>query len=495
MNRARVAALGVALLASYLYFHDGGGWSQNSRFDLVLALIERHTVCIDAYHGNTGDRALYRGHYYCDKAPGTSFVALPAVLVVRGAMAALGTDVESPPAWARLLYIAEIAAARLPGVLGALCLWWLAYRFTGSEHAASVAALAFALGSPMWTYGSVLLGHTLSVCCLLLAWSAAALVATSGTPRRDVGLGFCAGLAAGAAVVTEYPVAVASVVLAGYAVAEAWSGGWAKRARVAAALGLGAASCALVLMAYHQAAFGSPFRVGYQFYDHPVAMKTGLLGINRPQWHILAELLWGWYRGLLPTAPVLVLAPVGFFLWIRRRESRIFGLSLAVASLVGLAMMSGDVHWEGGWAYGPRYLAFIMGFLFLGVAPVWTGAGRLGRAAILVLALAGVGASLVAVSTTCQPDGAVMQPMRSLMWPAFRSGDLALNTQGFTDRLPPREPGAPRAAWNLGQLMGLTGLASLVPLLAVWAACAALYVIGGRRHRTGRYPVDASPAT
>ncbi len=58
------------LLVSYAYFYQGGGWNQNSRFALVRAMTERDTLQIDAYREATGDRAVWNGHFYSDKAPG-----------------------------------------------------------------------------------------------------------------------------------------------------------------------------------------------------------------------------------------------------------------------------------------------------------------------------------------------------------------------------------------------------------------------------------------
>ena len=56
-SRRTAWVLGLALFASYAYFYQGGGWNQNSRFALVRAIIERHTLQIDAYQLHTGDRA------------------------------------------------------------------------------------------------------------------------------------------------------------------------------------------------------------------------------------------------------------------------------------------------------------------------------------------------------------------------------------------------------------------------------------------------------
>src|SRR5690242_2762920 len=71
------------LLFSFAYFYQAGGWNENTRFDLVRAIVEDHTIAIDRYHGNTGDKASYEGHYYSDKAPGLSLFAVPLYAIVR----------------------------------------------------------------------------------------------------------------------------------------------------------------------------------------------------------------------------------------------------------------------------------------------------------------------------------------------------------------------------------------------------------------------------
>src|SRR5215472_182652 len=87
--------LGFASFFSFAYFYEGGGWNQNSRFDLLRAIIERHTLQIDAYHQNTEDKARLNGHYYSDKAPGVVFLAVPIAEVARLALRTAGIDPDS----------------------------------------------------------------------------------------------------------------------------------------------------------------------------------------------------------------------------------------------------------------------------------------------------------------------------------------------------------------------------------------------------------------
>src|SRR5229473_3183740 len=96
MTTTRLALLAGGLLASYAYFYQAGGWNQNSRFDLVLALVQRGTVRIDAYSDNTGDKTVFDGHVYSDKAPGQALAAVPLVAVGTAFASLVGADPTRP---------------------------------------------------------------------------------------------------------------------------------------------------------------------------------------------------------------------------------------------------------------------------------------------------------------------------------------------------------------------------------------------------------------
>ena len=98
----RALLISAVLFVSYAFFYGGGGWNQNSRFDLMRAIIEQGTLRIDAYHQNTGDKAFFQGHYYSDKAPGLALLGVPIVAAVRPLLRAARVDPASPrgsPMW------------------------------------------------------------------------------------------------------------------------------------------------------------------------------------------------------------------------------------------------------------------------------------------------------------------------------------------------------------------------------------------------------------
>jgi hypothetical protein len=140
--------------------------------------------------------------------------------------------------------------------------------------------------------------------------------------------------------------------------------------------------------------------------------------------------------------------------------------------------------WYGGWAPGARYLVPALPFLCL---PLAFGLARWPR----------LGAGLGAVSAACMfaftataveiPAGFAI-PLSDFAIPQLADGRVSVNPQALDALLPPTAYAAGHAtpndaSFNLGELVLARGLASLLPLLAVWAVAAALF---WRLHRCSR---------
>jgi hypothetical protein len=187
----------------------------------------------------------------------------------------------------------------------------------------------------------------------------------------------------------------------------------------------------------------------------------------------MRELLVGQYRGLLLLSPLLALAPVGFWIWLRGGSDRNALIVAGVLPVYYFLLNSSYFYWEGGWSYGPRHMAPALPFLVLALAALWTSLPRIGRVGVSVLCVCGICITLVGVSTTPQPPSIFTRPLADLWWPAFIEGDLSLNHTSFdmatwNPTLVRHHPEA-HQAWNVGERVGLHGLSSLTPLLAVWA--------------------------
>ena len=468
-NKRAAIIIGLVLFFSYAYFYQAGGWNQNSRFALVRAIIERHTLQIDAYQLHTGDRALFEGHYYTDKAPGASLIALVPVAAARGIDRLVGVDPEDFPGLAWTSYVASIATSAVFTVVAALAVFWLCLEWGYSRAAAIFAALAYGLATPAWAFATLFMEHGLTAGCLMLAFLFAQR--RHASPRDERLVGIWTGLA----VVCELQSSIPAAFIVALALANTRSD---HRERLpGAVLRIVSAGfvVGLVFFAYNTLAFGSPFHVGYSSEEGFEHLKSGFFGITMPSLWRLGAILVGRYRGIVPLAPVIAAMPIGLILlWRLPSRRRAVVTVIAIAAFYFLLNAS-YYYWEGGWSYAPRQVTPALPFLALGLAPLWDTWGRAGRAALSALAIVGVAFALIAVSTTPQPPSNLRWPLADLLWPAFRDGDLSINTQTFVHNSlngELRNNPSHHAAWNLGQLAGLKGHASLVPLGVVW-------VVGG----------------
>ena len=276
----------------------------------------------------------------------------------------------------------------------------------------------------------------------------------------------------GWAVVTEFPAAIPLAFIVLLVFVEGSRSSPALATRTTAVVLAGGLVTAAVLMAYNSAAFGSPFHLGYASEQGFEQLRVGLFGITYPTLDRLRGILFSAYRGVIPLAPLTLAAALGLGALAADRATRRPAVVATGIVIFYLLLNASYYYWEGGWAYGPRHITPALPFLFLGLAPLWDRWRGAARWVLVAACVWGAALGLIAVSTTAQPPGDVMSPVTELLWPAFRDGDLSLNNQGFADAR--ADEGRLRnhlelhAGWNLGELAGFHGRASLIPLGAIW---------------------------
>lgn len=458
--------IAIGLLVSYAYFSQAGGWNQNSRFDLTRAIVEQGTTRIDAYVENTGDRALVNGHAYSDKAPGQALTSVPIAAAWRTLVLAAGGDPLAPANVALMAYLSTVWVSGVPTAVAALALALSARMLGASSTGAAITAIAYGVASPAWAYATELWGNALTAGCLMVGFCAALALRDAVLPRHDVWLSLLVGLSSGWAVVSEYPAAPAAAIVVALALVHARS-----RQRLwRVALMMAIAGCAAigVLVVYNTASFGSPRFISYGGIQGWEGMSQGIFGVTLPRRTVLQAILFGAFRGIVPLAPALVLAPVGLVLLLRERPNWPAVAAAAGVAVYYLLFNAAFYYWDGGATYGPRYIGASIPFLFLGLAQVWTAGARPVRWLIGILVAAGALLTTMAVSTTIMVPEDVESPITDVIVPSFFRAALAQNRQSFLQYGDAHPAEGLLGAWNIGQLAGLPGLWSLLPLLVVW---------------------------
>jgi hypothetical protein len=382
----------VLVVLSALAVVDVANPQDTTRFELTRHIVLYHTITLEP---DLFDRAVYGGHTYSDKAPGISFMAVPAFAVERAAGLA-----RAPRDWTGKgdlsLWGIRLATSGVLFLLAGLLLGRAAESLVPGTGAATFAVFGTAtLAAPL---APTLFEHDAAafwaLAGFLLAWR----------QRRPVLLA-AAGLALGIGVLFQYAVGSIAVVVAVYvAVRQGRRVGWFVLGGVAPALALGA---------YDWAAFGSPFHLSYRYVANRYSelQHGGFFGIGIPRLDGLREVLVG-DRGLLMFSPVLLAAAVGLVLMWRRGHRA----EAVVAAVVSVVFVLADAAYfipYGGNSPGPRFAVPALPFLLLGLPFV------LARFPRTTLALAFVSCVLTSVD--------------SLTWGLRKENDAWYPGSGFSD--------------------------------------------------------------
>ena len=321
-----------------------------TRLGLSLSITERGSINIDPYAGRTTDRAFYAGHWYTDKAPGQSLLAIPTLEALRAFDAATG-DPQRLAVWNRVghIWLLRVLTSGIGLLVAALLVGRAAEGFRAGYGAP--VAITFALGTIAGPLGPTNFEHDAAA-----AFAFAAFFVAARGPR----LALAAGALAGAAVLCEYQTALIAPVLALYVALR-----FGRRSLLAFCLG--GAPAAIGLGLYNWAAFGSPFHLSYKYVANIYTERQhqGFFGIGTPTSH------GAWFlfldgRGLLIVSPVLVAAAAGLVLLWRRGVRAEAAVCLTV-TLIFLFADMGYFDPYGGVSPGPRFFVPALPFIALGL--------------------------------------------------------------------------------------------------------------------------------
>ncbi len=463
--------LGIALfwliVVAYAYVIPATpNFNTESHLYVAFSIVDHHTVTIDRYARRLGDESFWHGHYYSDKAPGLSLIAVPVYALAEallhqraepyGAVGRHGYTL--PRSTAYLRYAITYVLLILPSALFAVLLWLFLARFI-SIGWAMVATGAYALGTTAYPYSMWYFSHQICAIALFSAFMLFFLYARRpATRRRDWQLA-AAGLLGSFAVISEYPTVVLFLCIVVYLAAIARS-----RIQALATVALGTVPCIVAELAYNTVAFGSPLATGYMhvqssLYHHHIS--SGILGlgdplsygIQPPTWNSLWEITFGTYRGILTLCPVLLLVVPGLVLMGKRRDLRaetvLCGVAIALYFLMDASRPQDVNGWSGGWSVASRHLVPLLPFMMLPIAlGLRTAAYRVAFAVLGALSVLSMALVVISGWSGGFPY-ADHFPFYHQVLPNLTKGKLAL-------------------AW--GSLLGLSGPLAFLPMAVIIAA-------------------------
>ncbi|MBM3928960.1 MAG: hypothetical protein FJ335_10960, partial [Sphingomonadales bacterium] len=432
VRMGRIAGLIFALVWLSCAWFGSWEWNPNNatRIFATLSIVEEGHARIDRFAGLTIDKATFDDHVYSDKAPGMTLLAIPAV-----AIATVATDMRSRdialsmydgPSSEFLRLRVRLAAASTSAVLTALAavaVFLLATAVGATPGAGIFAAIAFALGTPMWGWSTTIFGHAATTALLAIALCAVWRGTRDAQP--DATLATVAGVALGAAVVIEFSALLTGFAIGALAVWRLRRLPTAEIRRIAIAAAIPALIALAVLAGYNLFAFGTPFRLGYQGVVGFDGMNQGLFGLTYPKPDVIGEVVFGTRRGLLWVAPIAAVGLFGLILLVRAPATRALGVTGLAGVAIALLYNASYVYWDGGNSTGPRHLMPALAYLSAGFAPAWMWARKALWRASLGLALAvSVAINLAIASSEITSGGPGDFPLWSDVFARFLNGDL-----------------------------------------------------------------------
>lgn len=324
------------LLPSLFYLDSWRNDNSASRVYQLASFIENNSIKMDKYASNLGDKSTVGGHTYSDKAPLPGFVLFAALPVIR-LFKSVGEEI-SPAQMDNLFRLAGF-------ILGVLPFLWIALLYHARliyskwkyPHLITFSTL---FGSFLLAYSGTAFGHLFAAAVLLQAYVF--------LKKENY---FLAGLFVGAAVLSEYILAVFAVIWFLQAVIEG-------NKQKYFLLALGGLPAVLFLAFYNYSITGSPFDMVYNYIEEGYKVPNSFFGIALPHLEAFWGLTFSDYRGLFFFCPLTLMA--GLLLINQKVSSprlRSFLLSsLALPMVILFLVVSSYAMWWGGWCAGPRHL-------------------------------------------------------------------------------------------------------------------------------------------
>jgi hypothetical protein len=457
-----------------------------SQFDLTRAIVERGTFRIDAYQGNTIDKAFFEGHYYCDKSPVNAFLAVPPYAAYYWLAAKRDAAGHLHRAQYLVTATVEGAAAAVLAILLAIA---LARRGAPFPKAVLAAAL-WICATPLLGY-SIVFYNYLPACAFMMGSFLLIDPLAEPTPRPTWRRALAAGLLMGLACWTLNTMAIAALAVTFFLAHRAWSlartpegrpflpEAWRRLAPWAIGGLVGIAGYFI----YNHHLFHS-FKSPYRYEADALfraQMAKGLMGATRPRLSVAWLVTFHKFQGLFLWFPLTALAMAGLFrrMWqggkggAKARAARAESLAAVATFLLLLTYVSAYFMWWGGNAYAPRHLIPALPLMALGLVP-WI-EGRWTWRALLVVAVLGAMFNVTAIAVNPQPhciysNEALMKPEAIAHW---QSPYVILQERFWLHG---------EADLNLGQRLGLGKRASLLPLAGLWACAGVVLACWSRRY-------------
>jgi len=439
------------------------------------------------------------GHFYSDKAIGTSLLGVIVYAPIRLVDKIIIPYMDFHPR--TIGYFVKVGTVALPSALFAAFLFiWITGHGIDKRWAAAI-ILFMGLGTMSASYSSIFYGHQLGAITAFGAFMLAERLTFDKNKNPGRFLSFLLGLLAGFCLITEYTTALLIVPICIFYLVRL---PWRPENKTGPALAvllpfIGGLIPLILMMAYNKVCFGNPFSLAYQHMADQVfaeGMGKGLMGITSPNFHVLWYITFDPFRGLFWSSPWLLIGFIGLYKLFKSGNH--WWAALSIWGTVSFLLLSASYYmWWGGATFGPRHM--IPAIIFMGL-PAFFIKSRFIR--IILITFGIISIVHITLLTWANPQGACFGidffDGLSAGWDGtevpsiqeVQSGQVTRNFQygvycsryGIPVRLSPvinwipSYMKTPERIINWGQVIGLKGIYTLIPLASLMIIISVLLV-------------------
>lgn len=370
----------------YFLFIHWAGWYENSIFALTRAIVDEGRFEIDSYANQTSDRAYFNNHYYSDKAPGTSLIAVPTYAIWKFIYYNFfspdfrekhSTTNEYNIDWSNektslIIYVnpgfflflsmifITVFTATFFITLTVILIYKISRYFTKNENHKLLITFIYGAGSLAFPNALSIFMHQTGTFFIFLAFYLIFKIKNEKIKNNKYFL--LAGISLGLAFMSDFYMVLTGVILFFYFIFLFNS----KSKKGVMIFILGCFIGFLPFLLYNFSILGPRLELLGKYNDRNIFTEVPEEIFNRygfitPSLNVIFQILFGVYRGLLFYYPVYSLSFIGLCLMFKNYKKE--AILIFLIFIFSLILTSSRITWHGGYTFGPRYLLPSIPFL------------------------------------------------------------------------------------------------------------------------------------
>ena len=380
----------LTLAVIIFFFMHWAGWNETSRFSLTRAIVEEGRMETTSFAQETGDHISIGEHYFLDKAPGVSFLAIPIhafsvlvfsterpsenenILMMGGREREFVVPTHLSQAERFSMVVSTFLLSGLLTIATAYLLFLISKEFIKDKRIQYLVPIGYTLGTLAFSQALILQGHATST---FFAFAAFFVGYYTIKKRYFSSLqgGILAGILAGIAFLADYLALFAVIGIGLWLI-------FSRNPKVFLLYGVAFIAIAALLLVYNMIIFGNQFFLSYaviyvertgQLEDVNIKSFTNNLisAYFNPSFHnfriaTIFRMLFMPERGIFFYSPLLFLSIPGIYFLAKQRPALCIMILIIFFSLLWFFSIP-YLPWWGGSSFGLRYLTLITPFLMI----------------------------------------------------------------------------------------------------------------------------------